>query len=41
MSERYQIIDKAKKIKGLADRGVDGEKDTATRMYAIYNKSTI
>lgn len=36
--ERARIIDKAKKLKELADRGVDGEKETAQRMYDAYKK---
>lgn len=36
--ERARIIDKAKKLKELADRGVDGEKETAKRMYDAYKK---
>ncbi len=36
--EREKIIDKAKKLKELADRGVDGEKETAKRMYDAYKK---
>jgi len=36
--ERAKIIDKAKKLKELADRGVDGEQETAKRMYDAYKK---
>ncbi len=36
--ERAKIIDKAKKLRELANRGVDGEKDTAKRMYDAYKK---
>lgn len=36
--ERRRIIDKAKKLKELADRGVGGEKDNAKRMYEAYKK---
>jgi len=36
--ERARIIDKAKKLKELADRGIDGEKETAQRMYDAYKK---
>lgn len=36
--ERARIIDKAKKLKELADRGVGGEKDNAKRMYEAYKK---
>jgi hypothetical protein len=34
--EREKILGKAKKLKALADRGIDGEKDTAKRMYDTY-----
>jgi hypothetical protein len=37
-TERDKIIDKAKKLKELADRGVDGEKETAQRMYDSYKQ---
>lgn len=36
--ERAKIIDKAKKLKELADRGVGGEKENAKRMYDAYKK---
>lgn len=36
--ERAKIIDKAKKLKELADRGVGGEKENAKRMYEAYKK---
>lgn len=36
--ERHKIIDKAKKLKELADRGVGGEKENAKRMYEAYKK---
>jgi hypothetical protein len=34
--ERSKILDKAKKIKELADRGVDGEQNSAKDMLARY-----
>ena len=34
--ERKKILDKAKKLKELADRGVGGEKDNAIRMLTAY-----
>jgi hypothetical protein len=34
--EQEKILSKARKLKELADRGVDGEKETAERMYAQY-----
>jgi len=37
-TERSKIIDKAKKLKELADRGVGGEKENAKRMYDAYKK---
>jgi hypothetical protein len=36
MSDRKKIIDKAKKLKELSERGIDGEKDTAKVMYDKY-----
>jgi CO dehydrogenase/acetyl-CoA synthase epsilon subunit len=36
MITQAQIIDKAKKLKELAERGIDGEKENAIRMYALY-----
>lgn len=38
MTTQAQIIDKAKKIRELAERGKDGEKETAIRMYALYKE---
>lgn len=38
MTGQAQIIDKAKKLKELAERGIDGEKDTAKRMYGVYKE---
>src|ERR1035437_8673668 len=38
MESRNKILDKAKKLKELADRGIDGEKDTAIRMLNAYKK---
>lgn len=38
IDERAKIIDKAKKLKELAERGIDGEKETAQRMYDAYKK---
>lgn len=38
MTGQAQIIDKAKKLRELAERGVDGEKETAIRMYAAYKE---
>lgn len=35
-SERIKILDKAKKLKALADRGIGGEKENATRMLGLY-----
>jgi hypothetical protein len=35
-TERVKIIDKAKKLRELATRGVDGEKDNAIRMYGFH-----
>jgi hypothetical protein len=35
-TERKKILDKAKKLKELADRGVGGEKDNAIRMLSAY-----
>lgn len=37
-SERSKITDKAKKLRELANRGIDGEKETAKRMYDSYKK---
>lgn len=37
-SERSKIIDKAKKLRELANRGIDGEKETAKRMYDAYKE---
>lgn len=36
--ERIKILDKAKKLKALADRGVGGEKENAYRMLGLYMK---
>lgn len=36
MSDRKKIIDKAKKLKELSERGIDGEKITAKAMYDKY-----
>ena len=36
--EREKIIDKAKKLRELANRGVHGEKETAQRMYDAYKE---
>ena len=36
IDERYKIIEKAKKLKELAERGVDGEKVNAKLMYEKY-----
>lgn len=38
MTGQAQIIEKAKKLKALADRGVDGEKDNAKRIYTLYKQ---
>jgi hypothetical protein len=38
LSERSEIISKAHKIKALADRGIDGEKQAAINMLDIYIK---
>jgi len=35
-TERIKILDKAKKLKALADRGIGGEKENATRMLCLY-----
>jgi hypothetical protein len=37
-TERVKIIDKAKKLRELATRGVDGEKDNAIRMYDFHKE---
>ena len=34
--ERIKILDKAKKLEALANRGIGGEKDTAQRMLVLY-----
>jgi hypothetical protein len=34
--EQDKILSKARKLKELADRGIDGEKETAGRMYEQY-----
>lgn len=36
--EREKILDKGRKLKELADRGVGGEKETATRFLTIYKE---
>jgi len=36
--EREKILDKGRKLKELADRGVGGEKDTAVRFLSIYKE---
>ena len=38
INEREKILDKACKLKELADRGIDGEKDNAIRFLATYKE---
>jgi len=38
-TERKKILDKAKKLKELADRGIGGEKDNAIRMLSAYREN--
>ena len=35
---QVQIIDRAKKLKELAERGISGEKDNAKRMYDLHKQ---